>query len=150
MRRIIAAGLFLGLFAILAMNLTAAADHTAELKKADQDWAKAVEARNLDQFMNFIGDDASMCDVTGKWMHGKDAIRADWSKALADPSFKLSWTVESAEASKDGSLGYTRGSFQGSQGGKPFSGSYATVWKKAKDGKWSVAVDIASAAGQQQ
>jgi ketosteroid isomerase-like protein len=46
-------------------------------------------------------------------------------------------------------MGYTRGSFQGSQSDKPFSGSYATVWKKDNDGKWRVAVDIASAAAQQ-
>lgn len=77
-------------------------------------------------------------------MHGKDAIKDDWTKAFADSSLKLSWTVESADVSKDGSLGYTRGSFKGEQGGKAFSGSYTTVWKKQKDGKWRVAVDIAS------
>src|SRR5438445_5411666 len=93
----------------------------------------------------FIGDDAYMCDLSGKWMHGKDAIRADWTKPLADPAFKLSWTVDSAEVSKDGNMGYTRGSFQGGQGNDTFSGSYATIWKKDKDGKWRVAVDIASA-----
>ena len=46
-------------------------------------------------------------------------------------------------------MGFTRGSFQGSQGGKPFSGSYTTVWRKEKDGKWRAQVDIASAASQQ-
>lgn len=111
---------------------------------------KTVAARSVDQFMGFIGDDAYMCDLSGKWMHGKETIKADWTKALADPTFKLSWTVESAEMSKDGRMGYTRGSFQGSQSDKPFSGSYATVWKKDKDGNWRVAVDIASAAPQQQ
>jgi ketosteroid isomerase-like protein len=83
-------------------------------------------------------------------MHGKDAIKADWTKALADPTFKLSWTVESAEVSKAGDMGYTRGSFSGGQGNDTFSGSYATVWKKDKDGKWRVAVDIASAAPPQK
>jgi ketosteroid isomerase-like protein len=90
-----------------------------------------------------------MSDLTGKWMHGKDAIKADWTKALANPDFKLNWTVESADVSKDGSLGYTRGTFQGSDSGKPISGTYTTVWKKGKDGKWRVAVDIAGAASQQ-
>ncbi len=99
--------------------------------------------------MTFIGDDAYMCDLSGKWMHGNETIKADWTKALADPTFKLSWTVESAEVSKDGRMGYTRGSFQGSASARPFSGSYATVWKKDKSGKWRVAVDIASAAPQQ-
>lgn len=149
MRKFTGTALVMAVATLLAASLAGAPDKAAELKKADQDWAKATAARNIDQFMSFIGDDAYMCDLTGKWMHGKDTIKADWTKALADPSFKLSWTVESAEASRDGAMGYTRGSFQGSQAGKPFSGSYATVWKKHKDGKWRVAVDIGSVAAQQ-
>lgn len=146
MRKLLAATLLLVCAAFLAL---ASPGSTAELKKADQDWAKSVADRKLDQFMSFIGDDAYMCDLSGKWMHGKDAIKADWTKALADPTFKLSWTVDTADVSKDGNMGYTRGSFQGGQGNASFSGSYATVWHKDKDGKWRVAVDIASAAPQQ-
>lgn len=134
---------------LLALNLTAAPDNIAKLKQADQDWAKAVAARSVDQFMTFIGDDAYMSDLTGKWMHGREAIKADWIKALANPDFKLNWTVESADVSKDGNLGYTRGTFQGTDSGKPISGTYTTVWKKEKTGKWRVAVDIAGAASEQ-
>jgi ketosteroid isomerase-like protein len=148
MRKLFATALFIGLMTFLAANLAGAPDKTADLKKADQDWAKSVADRNLDGFMSFIGDDASMCDLSGRWMHGKDAIKADFSKPLADPTFKLTWSVESAEVSKSGDLGYTRGSFEGGQGNDKFAGSYATVWKKDKDGKWRVAVDIASAAPQ--
>ena len=146
MRKLLAATLLLICAAFLAL---ASPDRTADLKKADQDWAKSVADRNLDQFMSFIGDAAYMCDLSGKWMHGKEAIKADWTKPLADPAFKLSWTVDTADVSKDGNMGYTRGSFQGGQGNASFSGSYATVWHKDKDGKWRVAVDIASAASQQ-
>jgi len=150
MRKLFAAALVVGLVTFLAANLAGSPDKTADLKKADQDWAKSVADKNLDQFMSFIGDDAYMCDLTGKWMHGKDTIKADWTKPLADPSFKLSWTVESADVSKSGDLGYTRGSFAGSGGSDTFSGSYTTVWRKDKDGKWRVAVDIASAAPPQK
>jgi ketosteroid isomerase-like protein len=146
MRKLFSTALVLGLLTFLALTLAGALDKTADLKKADQDWAKSVADRNVDQFMTFIGDDASMCDLSGKWMHGKDTIKADWTKALGDPSFKLSWTVDAAEVSKSGDMGFTRGSFEGSQGNDKFSGSYATVWEKGKDGKWKVAVDIASAA----
>lgn len=145
MRKLIAAAVLLGCISFLAV----AADRTDDLKKADQDWAKSAQARNLDQFMSFIRDDAAMCDLSGKWMNGKDIIKADWQKAFADPTFKLNWTVQATEVSKDGALGYTRGTFEGGQGKSTFSGSYATVWKKDKDGKWRVAVDIASAAPQQ-
>jgi ketosteroid isomerase-like protein len=145
MSKLFANMLILGLACFLTASLAGSPDNTAELKKADQDWNQAAQAKNLDQFMSFIADDASMCDLKGKWMHGKDAIKADWINALADPTFKLTWAVEAAEVSKSGELGYTRGTFKGSQGNQPFSGSYATVWKKGKDGKWKAAVDIASA-----
>src|SRR5947209_20084619 len=107
MRQILAVALLLGCISFLA----AGADRVDDLKKADQDWAKSAQAKNLDQFMSFIRDDAYLCDLTGKWMHGRDAIKADWEKALADPTFKINWTVDSAEVSKSGDLGYTRGTF---------------------------------------
>ena len=134
---------------VCASCLSFAADRTTDLKKADQDWAQSAVAKSVDQFMSFIGDDAYACGLDGKWAHGKDAIKAEWLKMLSDPSFKLNWTVESAEVSKDGGFGYTRGTFQGGQGSTSFSGSYATVWKKDKDGKWRVAVDIATPTSHQ-
>jgi ketosteroid isomerase-like protein len=141
MRNLFAAALLV----LCATFLTGSPDRTADLKKADQDWAKSAGARSVDQFMSFIGEDAYACGLDGKWAHGKPAIQDEWSKMLADPSFKINWTAESAEVSKDGNLGYTRGTFTGSQGNSAFSGGYATVWKKDKDGKWRVTVDIASA-----
>ena len=128
----------------LAVGSALAADPIEELKSADQNWSKASEAKNLDQFMSFVADDVYACGADGKWTHGKAAMRDGWSKMFADPGFKLSWTVDTAGVSEDGHFGYTRGTFQGSMGGKPMSGSYATVWEKGKDGKWRVVVDIAS------
>lgn len=142
MRRIIAATFF----GVFAACIALAADPVADLKKADADWAKAAESRNLDQFVSYIADDAYVSGNDGKWVHGKDAARALWSKMLADPNFKLTWTAESAEVSKDGMFGYTRGSFEGTAGGNPISGSYTTVWKKSKGGKWLATVDISASA----
>src|SRR5438046_1496090 len=121
MRKPIAATLIFVCVSFLAL----AADRTADLKKADQDWARSAIARNVDQFMSFVGDDAYACGLDGKWAHGKDAIKAEWTKMLSDPSFKLNWTVESAEVSKDGGCGYTRGTSQGGQGSTSCAGSDA-------------------------
>jgi len=145
MRKLFSITSLIGLLTFLTASLIGSPDKTADLKKADQDWAKAAQSRNVDQFMSFIGDDADACGLDGKWTHGKAAIEAEWKQMLSDPNFKLNWTNESAEVSKSGDLGYTRGTFEGSQGNDKFSGGYATMWKKGKDGKWKVAVDIASA-----
>lgn len=142
MRKLIAVVLFVVFGAFLAL----AANPTDDLKKADQDWAKAAESKNVDQFMSFIADDAYVSGNDSKWVHGKQAIKDLWSKMLADPSFKLNWTVESADVSND--MGYTRGTFSGTEGNQQVSGSYTTVWKKDKSGKWLAVVDIAAASGQ--
>lgn len=150
MRKLFSIALAIGLLTFLAANLAGSPDKTADLKKADRDWAQAAQLKNADQFASFLGDDAYACGLDGKWVHGKAAIADEWKKMLADPSFKLSWTAESVEVAKSGDLGYTRGTFEGSQGSGSFSGAYTTVWKKGKDGKWLVAVDIASAAPPQK
>ena len=143
MRKLIAAALFVAFTTFLAL----AANPTDDLKKADQDWAQAAGSKNIDQFMSFIADDAYVSGNDGKWVHGKQAIRDLWSKMLADPNFKLNWMVESADVSKD--MGYTRGTFSGTMGNQPMSGSYTTVWKKDKSGKWLAEVDIAAPASAQ-
>jgi ketosteroid isomerase-like protein len=137
------------LFLLLSALLVFAADPTASLKKADRDWEKTAEARNIDQFLNFVADDVWECGPDGKWVHGREATRTEFAPAFADPNFKLSWTLESAEVYPAGNVGYTRGTFQAVMEGKPMSGSYATFWKKGKDGKWRAAVDIASVAAPQ-
>ena len=73
--------LFATLLLLSATLLSSSPDHTADLKKADQDWAKAAASRNVDQFMSFLRDDAYQCGPDGKWTHGKDAMKADWTKS---------------------------------------------------------------------
>jgi len=143
MRKLISVVLFVVFGAFLAL----AANPTDDLKKADQDWANAAASKNVDQFMSFIADNAYVSGNDGKWVHGKQAIKDLWSKMLADPNFKLNWTVDSADVSKD--MGYTRGTFSGTANNQPMSGSYTTVWKKDKSGKWLAEVDIAAPASGQ-
>lgn len=132
------------LLALAAGGAVAAGDPTDALKAADQAWSKATQDKNLDQFMSFVGDDIYMSGPDGKWMHGKAAVHDAFAGMFKDASLKLSWTIESAEVSKDGRMGYTRGTYSGTMGGKPMAGAYTTVWRKGSDGKWRVAVDIAA------
>jgi ketosteroid isomerase-like protein len=128
--------------ALLLLHAAAfAADAAAAIRKADQDWAKTAAANNVDQFMSFFAPDAHAVAADGKWLDGQAAIRDAWAKMLTSPGFKLNWTVQDASAS--GSLGYSRGTFEGMAGGKPLKGAYSTVWKKFGD-KWKVILDMAA------
>ena len=124
MRKLVAALVLLGCISFIAV----AADRTDALKKADQDWAKSAQARNIDQFMGFLGDDAYMCGTDGNWGHGKDSLKAEWAKLLSDPAFKINWTVDTAEVRHvvlHAEFGVAalkrRGRRRGSPRGAPFS-----------------------------
>jgi ketosteroid isomerase-like protein len=142
MSRVVAVTLLL---ALAAGGAVAAGDPADALKAADQGWSKASQAKNLDQFMSFVADDIYMSGPHAQWTHGKAAVHDWWSVMFKDANFKLSWTPETAEVSRDGRIGYTRGTFSATMGGKPMmGGTYTRVWKKGADGKWRVAVDTAA------
>jgi hypothetical protein len=61
--------------------------------------------------MGFIGDDAYTCDLSGKVDARQRRHQGKLDKTLADPTFKVSWTVDSTDISKGGEVGYTRHRF---------------------------------------
>ena len=142
MRKVFAIALIVGLASMIAISLRGSSDKTGELKKADQDWNQAAQSKNVDQFMSFIRDDVYLWDLNGKWRHDAKDIKDDWEEVVDCSRCKVSWTADAAEVSKDGQMGYTRGTYQGITGDDSFSGGYTTIWKKDKGGKWRVAVFI--------
>lgn len=140
MKKVIPAVVFLA----AAMSLALPADPAASLKKADADWAATAQNKDVDKFLTFLTDQVDMSGPDGKWSHGKEAARTEWGQMLKDPGTRLTWSAQSADTSKDGTMGYTRGTWQATMGGKPMNGTYATVWKKQKDGNWRVVVDMAT------
>lgn len=120
------------------------AERTA-LLNADQAWSQT--APDLDQFMSFVADDASMFPFDAPIATGKEAIRAVFSELSSAPGFAVSWSATGAEVARAGDLGYTIGTFEltvNDAEGNPVTtvGKYVTVWKKQADGQWKVVADI--------
>ena len=111
---------------------------------ADLDFARQTAARRLDGWMDFFADDASIIH-DGQTVTGKDALRAFYQPVFANKDFSLSWSPNHAEASKDGTLGYTFGEYEARNGTAISRGTYTTVWRKI-DGRWKVVLDLGSAA----
>jgi hypothetical protein len=63
---------------------------TSELKSADENWSKASEAKNLDQFMSFVADDVYDSAPDGKWIHGKAAIPTPPTPECGNPRCRRS------------------------------------------------------------
>jgi ketosteroid isomerase-like protein len=117
-----------------------------ELRQADLAFAKATADRRLEGWMSFFADDAAVLH-DGKTVNGKSALRQYYEPIFANKSFALSWTPTHAEAAKDGTLGYTYGTYEARNGDKVSHGMYLTIWRKI-NGRWLVVMDTGSAAPQ--
>jgi ketosteroid isomerase-like protein len=118
-----------------------------QLRDADLAFAKATAERRLDGFMEYLAADAAILQ-DGKTITGTQSLRAFYEPLFANKDFSLSWTPTKAEASKDGTLGYTYGDYEARRGEKTSRGMYLTVWRK-EAGKWKVIMDAGSSPAQQ-
>jgi ketosteroid isomerase-like protein len=68
-------------------------------------------------------------------------------EALRTGNRSLTWVPVDADTSASGDLGYSYGSYElkGEKGGASEAGSYLRVWKKQRDGRWKVILDVMSA-----
>lgn len=118
-----------------------------ELRQADLDFAQQTAARRLEGWMDFFAEDASIIH-DGQTVTGKDALRAYYQPVFANKDFSLTWSPIHAEASRDGTLGYTFGEYEAKSGTTISHGMYTTVWRKI-DGRWKVVLDLGSTARPQ-
>jgi ketosteroid isomerase-like protein len=113
-----------------------------ELRDADIAFARATAQRRIIGWMEFFADDAAIIRE-GKTLTGKAAIRELYAPIFANKDFSLSWVPTKAEASKDGTLGYTYGDFEAKAGSDISRGMYVTMWRRI-GGRWKVVLDLGS------
>ena len=119
---------------------TPAADR---LLQADKDFAKASEAKGAaEAFALFLAEDAMQLPGGAHPLFGRKAIVENLGSG-----YVLKWDPKKAEVAKSGELGWTWGTFElhtKEADGKPVVryGKYVNVWRKQKDGKWKVIVDL--------
>ena len=114
-----------------------------ELRDADLDFARQTAARRLEGWMDFFAEDASIIH-DGQTVTGKTSLRTFYQPVFANKDFSLTWSPTHAEASRDGTLGYTFGEYEARNGATSSRGTYTTVWRKI-DGRWKVVLDLGSA-----
>ncbi|HEY3442455.1 MAG TPA: DUF4440 domain-containing protein [Paludibaculum sp.] len=135
----------LALAVLLGLPLVAA-DHRQALFDADKAFDQATAERGLDGWMSFFADDARINGRAGV-LEGKAALRKHYSGMFAQKNFSIRWKPLYAEASQDGTLGYTLGTAEISSddesgGRKKGTGRYLTVWRKEPDGSWKAVTDL--------
>jgi ketosteroid isomerase-like protein len=113
---------------------------------ADTEFCKQTAARRLDGWMDAFAPDAAVLH-DGKTVNGTQALRAYYEPVFANKDFTLTWNPTHAEASKDGTSGYTYGTYEARNGDRVSHGMYLTIWRKV-GGKWKVVMDTGSPASQ--
>jgi len=105
-------------------------------------------------FLAYMTDDVRLFDGDHPPIVGKNAAAKYYAeREKSDPTFKdqrLEWTPVEAEASPDGALGWTRGTWTftlSKAGAEPMklTGYYVTQWRRQPDGRYKFCLDIGGA-----
>jgi ketosteroid isomerase-like protein len=141
-----------GCLALLSFAIVcpaSAADTKIEqaLRDLDVQWAKAVEAKDLDKSVSYYSDDAIVLPPNAAIATTKEAIRNICKDLLANPGLVFRWKTTKVEVAKSGDMAYSSGTYElimNDAGGKPVNdrGKYVVVWEKQPDGKWKCGADI--------
>lgn len=91
-------------------------------------------------FLEYIDDDGVMMKDNSLPIKGARAI--DLISSMNDSTVTMTWEPEGGEIATSGELGYTYGIYEmKDQSNNVQRGTYVTVWKKQKDGKWKFVLD---------
>lgn len=112
------------------------------LIQADINFSKMSAEKGMKSaFIDYIDSNGVLLRPNHLPIIGANAI--DYLIQENDSSYVLTWEPQYAEAASSGDLGYTYGIYQLHIKSKDSSiyGSYISVWKKQKDGKWKFVLD---------
>jgi len=121
-------------------------DYVHEIREAETARMKAAGSRDLDAFVAFYTDDASILSPNAPIFTGKQPIKDGLKPMLADPQFSLTLIPTRVEVSKSGDMAFTQDpykmTFSDIRGNKfEDEGKYLTVWRRLPDGTWKAVED---------
>ena len=137
---LLACGLSLFAFNAVAATLPSQADLAAivvDVKAAETAFAKTMADRRLDQFTDFVAEDAVFVGTTTRI--GRADVVAKWSEFFKSPQAPFSWAPDAVAAAADGRTAVSTGLAR-DPGGK-LIGRFTSIWRKDPDGHWRVIAD---------
>ena len=135
------------IFFTLALGSSALADPVEQVRCREIAFSVSVENQDPSLFESFIDADARF--VGNSVLHGPDAIAEAWSGFFSDDGPLIKWRPRFVEVLEDGKLALTRGPYRmtthDEQGVETERwGTFNSVWRLHKDGKWRVVFDAGS------
>jgi uncharacterized protein (TIGR02246 family) len=126
---------------------TRAADIKA-IETIEAEWVKAIGSKDIEKWVRYYADDATILLPNAPPVNGKDNIRASLKPRLSDPNFSLTFRPAKIEVSTD--LAYVQGAYSSTRTDRKTmeavtdQGKYLTVYKKQADGAWKAIHDMVS------
>jgi len=118
-----------------------------KLMELDLDFAKMTEELGVEGWLHYFDENGAMVPSSGQVIRGKQEIREAMTPSFDKPGYSLKWQPEYAEASQDGSMGYTYGAYVrtsiNDQGETvKGTGRYTSIWKRQYDGSYRIILDM--------
>jgi ketosteroid isomerase-like protein len=111
-----------------------------ELQRVDAEFSEFSRKHGMRKaFLEFIDDDGVMMKDNSMPLRGAPAIES--ISSLNDSSVMLTWEPIGGDIANSGELGYTYGVYELKDSVTSQQGTYVTIWKKQKDGKWKFVLD---------
>ena len=111
-----------------------------EIMKTDREFSKASASQGMKKaFIEYIDDDGILLRPDHPPIVGANAI--EYLAEQNDSSYILTWEPSSASVAASGDLGYSYGIYNLQLQDTTLQGTYVSIWKKQKDGKWKFVLD---------
>ena len=137
---LLALGLSLFVFHAGAAALPSQADLATivtDVKAAETAFAKTMADRRLDQFTDFVAEDAVF--VGAAMNIGRARVVEKWSGFFKGPQAPFSWAPDAVAVAADGRTAVSTGLAR-DPAGKIVS-RFTSIWRKDPDGHWRVIAD---------
>lgn len=123
-----------------------AADDETAIRKADVEWSQAANINQLDKFLSFYADDASVLPFNARMVSGKDQIRQFFTQLMSKPGFAVKFGPTRIEVSKSHDIAYEIGTAElklNDAQGQPTTlpAKYVVVWRKDSNRHWKAVAD---------
>jgi ketosteroid isomerase-like protein len=109
-----------------------------QVRAAETAFARTMADRDFAAFGHFVSDEAIFFGGKGP-LRGKAAVLESWKRLYEGPKAPFSWTSEVVQVLDSGTLAHSSGPVLDPDGKRV--GTFNSIWRLEKDGKWRVVFD---------